>query len=104
VNVVERTWVDLVSGLSCLVGSRHLGQCEGRVEIHHVAEGSGKRSWFAVAPLCVEHHRGKSGLHGMGTKAFIRLYRPPMDSELGLLAWVAENVAQALHSSQRGGL
>lgn len=27
-----------------------------------------------VAPLCPEHHRGNTGLHGMGRKAFERHY------------------------------
>jgi hypothetical protein len=69
------------------------------VELHHVAEGSGLRSDFAVVPLCSEHHRGGAGLHGMGTKEFIRLYRPPGDSEYGLLCWLLEDLARFLKSA-----
>ena len=34
-----------------------------------------------------------ASLHGMGPKAFIRLYRPPGDSEYGLLIWLLEALA-----------
>jgi hypothetical protein len=27
-----------------------------------------------VIPLCPEHHRGKTGLHGLGTKGFPKYY------------------------------
>jgi hypothetical protein len=27
-----------------------------------------------VIPLCPEHHRGKTGLHGLGTKGFVKHY------------------------------
>lgn len=31
----------------------------------------------------------------MGTKNFLRLYRPPGDSEFGLLIWMVEDMAKA---------
>ena len=64
------------------------------VEVHHVAEGSGKRSPFATAPLCAEHHRGKTGLHGMGPRRFCSAYRLPGETEWGLLVWVNEDRAR----------
>lgn len=64
-------------------------------EVHHVAEGSSKRSDFAVANLCPEHHRGKSGLHGLGVPRFCKLYRVPWEKEEGLLVWVNEDLARA---------
>lgn len=66
----------------------------GKIEIHHIAGGSGVRSDFMVAALCEEHHRGATGLHGMGPKAFLRFYRPPGESEYGLLGWVNEDLAR----------
>ena len=30
----------------------------------------------------------------MGSKAFIRVYRPPGDSEYGLLVWLIEDLAR----------
>lgn len=62
------------------------------------AEGSGLRSDFSVAPLCPEHHQGASGLHGLGVKKFCRVYRPPGESEYGLLVWTNEDVANYLKS------
>lgn len=86
--------MDLVSRAGCVIGNRGLGECAGKLDVHHVAEGSGERSDFATVGLCTEHHTGGSGLHGMGTKAFIRLYRPPGESEYGLLVWAAEDIAR----------
>ncbi len=85
--------MDRVAKSGCVVGHRQ-GGCEGGDEVHHVAEGSGLRSDFSVACLCVGHHRGPAGLHGMGSKAFIRLYRLPGDSEYGLLVWQNEDLAR----------
>ena len=40
-------------------------------------------------PLCPEHHTGKTGLHGLGTRAFERTYGL---SELDLLALTLERL------------
>ena len=82
-----------VAGIACIICTRFQPE-GGKVELHHIAEGSGLRSDFAVVPLCVEHHRGATGLHGMGPKAFLRFYRPPGESEWGLLAWLNEDLAR----------
>lgn len=87
-------WRNQLAGLRCVVGKRH-GGCQGQVELHHVAEGSGLRHDYGLVPLCHEHHQGQAGLHGMGTKNFIRLYRPPGESEYGLLCWLLEDLAAA---------
>lgn len=85
-----------IAALGCLLTNRGFPDtCAGGVELHHVAEGSGLRDEWALVPLCVEHHRGAAGLHGMGARAFIRLYRPPGDSEYGLLVWLLEDMARA---------
>lgn len=93
-SIASARHMQAVAGCGCAVGNRRLGKCSGRLEVHHVAEGSGERSDFATVCLCAEHHRGSSGLHGMGTKGFIRLYRPPGDSEYGLLVWANEDLAK----------
>ena len=44
-------------------------------ELHHKRAGTGagrRSSHFDVIPLCPEHHRGKTGLHGLGTKGFVK--------------------------------
>ena len=82
-----------IAAIGCLMARRGVGGCAGVTELHHVAEGSGVRSDWSLVPLCEGHHRGPAGLHGMGPKAFIRLYRPPGDSEYGLLIWLLEALA-----------
>lgn len=91
----QQSYRDGLSALGCLLRKRGSASCNGLVELHHVAEGSGLRDDWALVPLCAEHHRGGSGRHGMGTKAFIRLYRPPGDSEYGLLVWLLEDMAKS---------
>ena len=93
-NAAESFHVERVAALGCCI-CRRLGHGFVPAQVHHVAEGSGLRSWFAVAPLCQEHHEGASGLHGMGPKRFIALYRLPGESEYGLLVWVNEDLARA---------
>lgn len=83
-----------VAALGCVV-CRRLGFNTTPVELHHVAEGSGLRSDYAIAALCPEHHRGKSGLHGMSARRFCSFYRVPGESEYGLLVWVNEDLARA---------
>lgn len=68
-------------------------------EVHHVAEGSGVRSDFAAVPLCGSptdggHHRGPLGFHG-SQRGFLMRYRPPGESEYGLLVWVNEDRARS---------
>lgn len=93
-SVASRRHMDLVARAGCVLGNRGFSTCGGSLELHHVAEGSGLRSDFATVGLCTNHHTGPAGLHGMGTKAFIRLYRPPGDSEYGLLVWANEDMAK----------
>ncbi len=88
----------LVARLRCVVCART--EPTGKpVQVHHVAEGSGLRSDFSVAPLCEDHHdpfRTGSGFHGMGTERFCKLFRVPGESEYGLLVWTAEDLAKLL--------
>ena len=94
---LEQVWKNLVAQLDCVVCKRTDGLLSPP-ELHHVAEGSGARSDFAVVPLCMEHHRGDTGLHGMGVKRFCVMYRPPGESEYGLLVWTNEDLAQLLRT------
>lgn len=90
-------WRNKLGDLRCVVGRRH-GGCTGRVELHHVAEGSGKRHDYSLVPLCYGHHdpdRTGSGFHGMGTEHFCKLFRVPGESEYGLLVWLLEDLAKA---------
>lgn len=81
-----------VAGIGCIL-CRHLGYGQTPAEVHHIREGQGaaqRASDTLTVPLCPEHHRGQSGLHGMGVKAFERTYRL---SELDLLALTLEALA-----------
>jgi len=63
------------------------------VELHHVREGQGaaqRAQHTLVLPLCPEHHRGASGLHGLGKRGFYARYRR---DELDLLAMTLEALA-----------
>lgn len=87
-----------VAEAGCLIGNRGLDPCAGRVHVHHVAEGSGKRSDWATAGLCEKHHdpfKSGTGFHGMGTERFCKLFRVPGESEYGLLIWQNEDLAKS---------
>lgn len=62
--------------LGCMVCRRlypHLSP--GPVELHHLRSGGwGKGDYMTLIPLCVEHHRGNTGVHGLGTKGFPKEY------------------------------
>jgi hypothetical protein len=51
----------------------HLGYEGTPAEIHHIRR-AGKRSTAPVIPLCPEHHRGNTSIHGLGRKRFERQY------------------------------
>ena len=85
-------WRSRLASMRCVIGQ----DCKGSVELHHVAEGSGLRHEYGLVPLCAEHHRGPTGLHGMGPKAFLRFHRPPGESEYGLLILMIEQLAKAI--------
>jgi hypothetical protein len=68
----ERKHLSRVAELGCLVCSR-MGYPGTPAEIHHKRAGTGagrRSSHLDAIPLCPEHHRGKTGLHGLGTKGF----------------------------------
>lgn len=94
-SVLERFWGGVLSLLPCVICARFVESGEEPSQ-HHVAEGSGIRSEYAKAQLCHSHHQGPRGLHGMGPKAFLAEYRPPGDSEFGLLVWTIEDLAKLL--------
>ena len=86
-------YMELVASLGCCV-CRRLGYGYVAAQVHHVAEGSGKRSPFATAPLCEEHHTGASGFHRRG-KGFLAQFRVPNETEYGLLIWTNEDLHKA---------
>lgn len=73
----DRRHMDAVARLGCIVCRRVFGIMTPQVELHHPRRGAGmgqRACHQDVLPLCVEHHRGNTGLHGLGTKGFEKRY------------------------------
>lgn len=86
-TMAEAAHMGRVAALGCLL-------CGAPAEVHHLREGQGMSqrasNWLTV-PLCPEHHRGASGLHGLGERGFERRHRL---GELDLLAQTIERLAR----------
>jgi hypothetical protein len=73
-TIAERKHMGKVAELGCSV-CRRMGYPGTPAEIHHRRAGKGlsnRSSHMEVIPLCPEHHRGATGLHGLGTKGFAK--------------------------------
>lgn len=78
----------------------YLGLGETRAEIHHLRHGMGmgqRNNNKMVIGLCPEHHRGTTGFHGMGRRAFEREYGV---TELDLLA-MSQGVKSATQTADK---
>lgn len=62
-----------VAQLPCVICA-HMGLGDTPSEVHHVGPREVRSNWL-VAALCSEHHRGRTGYHGAGQRAFERMYR-----------------------------
>ena len=72
VTADEKKHLSRVADLGCAV-CRRMGFPGTPAEIHHKRAGTGagrRSSHWDVMPLCLEHHRGNTGVHGLGTKRF----------------------------------
>lgn len=72
----EKDHKSKLARLGCMVCRRIYGINHGEVELHHRRKGMGwgKGDYTTLIPLCPEHHRGNSGVHGLGTKRFEKEY------------------------------
>lgn len=82
----ESQYLGKVARLGCCVCNL-LGfdMTDVQPEIHHVREGQGmsqRASNFLAIPLCPDHHRGSSGIHGDRS-----VMRQLKCDEMDLLAW-----------------
>lgn len=71
-TLAEKKHMGRVAELGCSV-CRRMGYPGTPAELHHPRSGVGmgkRSSHYDVIPLCPEHHRGKTGVHGLGTKGF----------------------------------
>lgn len=90
---VEKAHKAALVELGCAVCWRLFGAHEpGPVELHHLrADGWGKGDYTTLIPLCVEHHRGGTGVHGLGTKGFAAHYG---FDQRDLLEWALGKISQ----------
>jgi Recombination enhancement, RecA-dependent nuclease len=72
-NKEEKKHYDRVARLGCSL-CRTLGYYDTPCEIHHVRRHGNPRDKSPVIGLCPEHHRGNTGLHGLGRKGFEKKY------------------------------
>jgi hypothetical protein len=72
----EKAHKTALAELGCMACRRLFPGIEpGPVELHHLRSGGwGKGDFMTLIPLCVEHHRGDTGVHGLGTKGFPKCY------------------------------
>jgi hypothetical protein len=94
---VEQAHKAAVAALGCAVCWRLHGPHDpGPVELHHLrGDGWGKGDYTTLIPLCVEHHRGDTGVHGLGVKGFPKHYG---FDQHDLLAWTLGMIE---HSSKK---
>jgi len=75
-TAAEGRYMGLVAALGCAL-CRRLGYGPTPAEVHHPRRGTGagqRASHYDTIPLCPEHHRGNTGIHGMGVKAWMAHY------------------------------
>lgn len=98
----ERAWLAFVHETPCVLCS-HMGVRQtSRTEAHHMKEGAGlsqRSQHVLVLALCWEHHHGKSGVEGLGTKGLYLRYK--LD-EIDLLALTMHNVLTLMLSRAPG--
>lgn len=78
----KKRFMAAAASVNCVI-CRKFFDVRTPAELHHIGEGSGLRSDYMVAALCVHHHRiGESSLHGAGVKAFCRMFGLPSEYHL----------------------
>ncbi len=65
----EKQHYDRVARIGCIL-CLHMGHRGTECEIHHIRRFGGARANAPVIGLCPEHHRGNTGVHGLGAKGF----------------------------------
>lgn len=86
-SAAGRRHMQRVAGLGCIL-CLHLGLGPTPAEVHHVFDTSDRDDMLTI-PLCPEHHRGRTGFHGAGERAFNMLHKT---SEKKLLALTLERL------------
>jgi predicted class III extradiol MEMO1 family dioxygenase len=72
--VNARAYLAKIHELGCVVCS-HMGVEQSSItEAHHVESVRDSNADFATVALCIDHHRGKNGVHGLGRRGFVTRY------------------------------
>jgi len=66
--------LDRIHAIPCVLCA-HLGLGSTQSEAHHVESVRDGLSDYATVPLCTEHHRGATGVHGLRRRGFEMRYR-----------------------------
>jgi hypothetical protein len=66
----EKNALNKIAELGCILCAEVLGFEGTPSELHHIRRYGTKRATSPILPLCPEHHRGNSGVHGLGAKGF----------------------------------
>ena len=79
---------ELPCALCVRIHGDHAG---GNVELHHRRTGGwGKGDYRTLTPLCVNHHRGREGIHHLGTKLWCREFGVTQEE---LLQWTLNQLS-----------
>jgi hypothetical protein len=94
----QRKYQQRARDLGCAL-CRRLGLGATPASLHHPRTGVGaarKAGEFEVIPLCYAHHQGGVGVHGMGRKAWERVFgitEAELTAETQRLAGLERSVA-----------
>lgn len=86
----KKDHLNRVSSIGCIL-CKHLGLGDTPAEIHHVESVRDELSDYAVVPLCPEHHRGPTGVHGLRRRGFEMRYKL---TDVDLLAMTARELSR----------
>ena len=89
----EKAHKQAVASLGCALCHHLYGDHDSAaVELHHLrAGGWGRGDYKTLIPLCYEHHRGNTGIHGLGTRGFVKYYGITQQE---LLEWTLNKIGQ----------
>ncbi len=68
----SKKFLRIIAELGCCLCLRN-GHPDTPAEAHHVRNG-GRRDTSPVIPLCMEHHRGATGVHNLGSRGFTEFH------------------------------
>jgi hypothetical protein len=78
-----------IADIGCIL-CWHLGYEGTPAEIHHIRRG-GVSNKSPVIAFCPEHHRGNTGIHGLGRKGFERHHQISEEALLQITQEILES-------------